>query len=272
MPELPEVETVVRGLQKSIFEKTIGQVRLPGILKLRSPLAEFISFLPGGKINEILRHGKAIQIKLSKGKESRWWKIHLGMTGQLLVVPSESILEPHTHGLFTFKSSLLELRFVDIRRFGWMELNRASVKSSVPDAWLSPPSLLRKALRQSRGLIKPALLSQKLITGLGNIYIDESLYRAKIHPQTLLQNISDKKLGEFCRIARDILGSAIAVGGTSYRNYIDIHGRKGGYLTQLQVYGRDGSRCHCGEKIIKMIVGGRGTHVCPGCQGEGVKS
>jgi len=274
MPELPEVETIVNELKEHIIGRQIKNVELKGISISKEPFDVFSAQIKNKFIENITRHGKAIFIHLRNGvlgkKDSSSplvLRVHLGMTGQLLFVHPEKSVAKHTHFIFNFDSRIVQLRYVDIRRFGEMELISAKeMASDVPDAWMAPEETLFSTLKLKTGIVKHALLNQNILAGLGNIYVDESLYRAKIHPRKTLSSLKTEKLKILCRSIKDVLAESIKLGGTSFRNYVDINGSKGGYKGRLSVYGKEGEPCDCGKTIKKMIVAGRGTHFCPGCQ------
>jgi formamidopyrimidine-DNA glycosylase len=269
MPELPEVETVVRSLRTSLVGATFGPV-----LHCRSDMVrasvDLVHLLPGRRILAIDRRAKKILIRLS-GPATLG--VHLGMTGQLTVEPADTPLKPHTHLVIALGPT--QLRFRDVRRFGeiwWLN------DHSPDDANLGPEPLtltrpqLAGILARTRRAIKTALLDQHLIAGLGNIYADESLFRAGIDPRTIARRLSDPQVVRLCRAIRQILASAIAHQGSSLRDYIMVNGQSGRFQNLHRVYGRSGQPCHkCQTAIRRIVMGGRSTCWCPKCQPRGRK-
>jgi formamidopyrimidine-DNA glycosylase len=189
------------------------------------------------------------------------------MTGQLLFESPETTPLKHTHVIFQLEGLSEELRYRDIRRFGYLEVIEKKDTKLGPDAWNSTDEEIYDALRQKLGMLKNALLNQNVLAGLGNIYVDESLFRTKLHPRKTLESLSAAKLKELCDSIRVVLGDSLNVGGTSFRNYVDTKGSRGGFKGRLKVYGKDGTPCsNCSTKIKKILVAGRGTHYCPKCQ------
>lgn len=260
MPELPEVETIVRGLAAKITGKRISIVKVREPFVISDDPERLISHLSGQTIHSVSRHGKKIFWNFNQFSMS----IHLRMTGQLLFVPLNTPPEKHAHVIFRFLGLNDELQYHDIRKFGRLKIE--GPVSTSPDAWLASPEDIIKALRAKRGMIKHALLNQNLISGLGNIYVDECLFRAKIHPKRRLETIKIEKLKELSSAIKDILGRSIEIGGTSFRNYVDTTGRRGGFKDWLKVYGKAGESCSCGGIIKRTVVASRGTHFCPCCQ------
>jgi len=267
MPELPEVETIVRGLKPEITGRrlTFVAVHTPSVVRGD---ARAVEKLRGRTVKTISRHGKSVFIELvSAGSPLATLRVHLGMTGQLLFETADVALARHTHVLFRFEGNPRELRFRDIRRFGCLELVTPKTRPNLgPDAWQSPPEVIFETLRGRAGMAKAALLDQTLLAGLGNIYVDEALFRSGIHPRTPLGRLPLPKLRALCDAIRLVLGESIELGGTSFRNYVDIEGGRGGFKGRLRVYGKHGSRCRCGDIIRRDVVAGRGTHFCPSCQ------
>lgn len=266
MPELPEVETIVRGLSAQLPGRVLTEiiVKFPRIIN--GDARGFVDRFTARAVASLVRHGKSIFIRFEARKDvpSPLMRIHLGMTGQLLIHSAAEPLAPHTHVIFRFEE--VEVRYVDIRRFGKIEMIETPKRFTVPDAWTSPERVIVAALRNRRGMAKHALLNQNVIAGLGNIYADESLHLSKIHPRRPLESLSDGRLISLCHNIRAILRRSIRIGGTSFRNYVDTNGRRGGFKDWLKVYGREGERCACGGVIRKTIVVSRGTHFCPRCQ------
>jgi formamidopyrimidine-DNA glycosylase len=275
MPELPEVETVVRGLREVIPGRRIRRARLTA---------------PDLYVASVDRIGKAILLTLDHPRGERALVVHLGMTGRFVVPGSdggarvfqgEEVSSPgidaaatatvsrHRHARIRFEDGG-ELWYVDPRRFGYFHLAPLEgVREALgigPDPFEMRPRRMRALLEGRTAPIKSLLLNQKVIAGLGNIYVDEVLYRVGVHPLTRAGRLSGDAPA-LLRECRRVLRSAIRFRGTTLRDYRDASGRRGGYQQRLLVYGREGEACHrCDDEIEKIVVGGRGTHFCPGCQ------
>jgi formamidopyrimidine-DNA glycosylase len=263
MPELPEVETIRRGLETKMIGKTISDIRVLEPRVVSGSLGEFVRRLKNQTIQSIHRHGKYLFLNSDGFSIS----IHLRMTGQMIFTPAGTTPDKHVHIIVKFSDEAEELHYRDIRKFGrWEFLGSKTRKKQSPDAWLAPKEEIVAALRKRRGMIKHALLSQNVISGLGNIYVDESLHKSGIHPKRRLETLKEEKLILFCGAMKDILKKPIEMGGTSFRNYVDTDGRRGGFKDRLFVYGKQGSKCSCGTTIKRIVVAGRGTHFCPRCQ------
>ena len=288
MPELPEVETVRIGLQEFLPSQTIVSVKSDWPKSLAVSQAVAREHLIGAKIESIKRRGKLIIMPLSSGYSVL---IHLKMTGQLVYRPSHGRGFGGGHPTASLVNKLpdkstrivLELEngtlfFNDQRKFGWVKLepsaglyaNNAFLKKLGPEpleesyTFLQFSSALKK---RSRTSIKAALLDQTVLAGVGNIYADESLFMARIHPLTKVDDVSSVKLKRLFGAVREVMSLSISLGGSSDRNYVDAKGNKGSYLKFAQVFRKEGSKCpNCGHEIIKIRVAGRGTHICPHCQ------
>ena len=277
MPELPEVETVLRGLIKRVIGRRLGvaQVSHPQII-VGSP-AKFVRDVSGRQILSAERKGKAIAIEL--GPESangddgrRYLLVRLGMTGQLTVNAVTEPVEPHTHARLALEDCGEELRYVDARRFGRLRCLARHELDAVfsglgPDAREISEEQFQKALRGRRGPLKSWLMNQQMLAGVGNIYADEALYFARLHPLTQAGGISAPDARCLLRAVKRVLERAVALQGTSFRDYIDIEGRPGNFLPQLRVYQRTGKPCRrCRQPIERVIISGRSSHFCPKCQ------
>ena len=268
MPELPEVETIVRGLDREIGGRLLVSAAVRTASIVRGD-ARAVEALAGRTVQRITRHGKSVFIDFAGGKPSTvvTLRVHLGMTGQLLFEPPGFPAARHTHALFSFEGNPRELRYRDMRRFGCLELVTDATRPDLgPDAWLSDPETIFSALRARGGMAKAVLLNQAIVAGLGNIYVDEALFRSGVHPRMPLNRLSPDKLRALCDAIRLVLAESIELGGTSFRNYVDTEGGRGGFKGRLRVYGKDGERCRCGDIIRRSVVAGRGTHFCPSCQ------
>jgi formamidopyrimidine-DNA glycosylase len=276
MPELPEVETVVRGLRASLPGRAILDVRLGKTDFIDDPIA-LAEKLPGARIADATRLGKFISIELLHGgpagsPELRSYLIvHLGMTGQLTTRHPADAVAPHTHVFFALDDGR-ELRYTDIRRFGRILL--------VPEAGIAvfrerlgsePLEITLEEFRarfgSRRARVKALLLDQRVLRGVGNIYADESLFRARVHPARIASNLTQKQLATLYRAVREILTVAIRLRGSSISDYVDSEGNRGEFQQRHRVYQREGKPCvRCREKIRRVIVAGRSSHFCPRCQ------
>ncbi len=273
MPELPEVETIRRSLEQKLKGKTfVGvEVLMDKMLKGVTPdkAGEEIT---GKKITSIERRGKYLIIRLSGGKSM---VIHLRMTGQLVHCPSEKEKAKHTHIVFQFNDKS-QLRFVDQRQFGKVQLvadDELDSLSGLKDLGIEPLSagftreLFKKELRNRRTKIKPLLLDQTFIAGIGNIYADEALFRARINPERVAATLSPREVSLLYKAIKDVLLEGIENKGTSIRDYIDGEGNRGSNQDNLRVYGREGEPCpRCGKPIERKVIGGRSSHFCHKCQ------
>ncbi len=270
MPELPEVECVVRGLRERITGRTIDRVTVhfPSIVR-GSPL-DLAEHLPGRTFQQVRRRGKIIIIGLDGGLSVL---IHLRMTGQLLWLAPEAPLEKHTHLIFHLRSGR-HLRYRDQRRFGWIQLAESKDLDEHPQiARLGPEPLeigrheFARLLRAHRRQIKPLLMDQTVLAGLGNIYADESLFRARIYPLSRASRISTVKLNRLHAAIQDVLREAIDCSGSTVRQFRGTDGEIGEFQNRFRVYDRQDHPCpRCRRPIVKIRVGGRGTHICPRCQ------
>jgi formamidopyrimidine-DNA glycosylase len=233
--------------------------------------------LEGRAIVAVHRTGKHIVCELgtagdrsSKGDAAAQWIVHLGMTGRLLVTTPEAPLASHTHARLTLKSGR-ELRFVDPRRFGRLEFRDLARNSAFSAPGVDPLTISMEAfaaLFHGRKLaIKAALLNQALLSGVGNIYADESLFRAGIRPRRPAGRLTKVELERLRLALRDVLEHAIRLGGSSVSDYVDADGVRGFFQLEHCVYLRTGLPCrHCETKILRILLAGRGTHYCPKCQ------
>jgi len=271
MPELPEVETIVRGLRKTVVGKKIRNVEVifPGIVK--QDTKNFIRNVGRSKIIMVRRQGKYILIDLSNGKTIL---THLGMTGNLLLVKSSSPGNRHDHLIVKFYENDKELRYNDQRKFGKIksfptskEENVSELKKLGPESLNISSSDFVNLLQKRKGRIKSALLNQQIIAGLGNIYADESLFEAKIHPAQKIDKLSLQELKRLHQAIQIILKKAIMAGGSSIENYYNVNGEIGSFQLQHKVYGREGLSCKkCGTKIKRIKISQRSSYFCPRCQ------
>lgn len=272
MPELAEVETVARGLQR-VIGRSVQAIRFGKTDFIHHP-EQIHALLPGSRINQVRRHGKLLLIGFdrdSPGLERFWLTIHLGMTGQLVIQNPGDQVQPHTHVWISLDDGR-ELRYVDIRRFGHMRIASpeeldALIAPLGADALEIPETEFRARLGSRRARVKALLLDQKVLRGLGNIYTDESLWRAQLHPMRLGCRLKPEELDRLRRAIRAVLRAAIRRRGTSIANYVDSEGHLGTNQKWLRVYGRLGRPCwRCSARIERVIVAGRSSYFCPRCQ------
>jgi len=303
MPELPEVETIARGLASRLTGDVIESVWLGSKPEpLKSPAAEIVATLESRRIVAVRRVGKHIVFDLdpvgdvgrapspSKGRnhprssssrkkvagkgvrptptntqQTAQWIVHLGMTGRMVVCPPDSEMAKHTH-LVAKLASGRELRFVDPRRFGRLSVARGF------EAGGSEPLEVKldhfvSLFRSRKTPIKSALLNQKLLRGVGNIYADESLFRAGVRPRRRGSSLTREDLRRLYPAVQEVLREAIALGGSSVSDYVDADGEEGFFQLQHRVYGREGEPCLvCKTPIKRVVVAGRSSHYCPNCQ------
>lgn len=272
MPELPEVETVANSVNQRIHGETIESVWLGSKPEpFKTDPAEMAAALTGKRIKRVYRVGKHIVFDLAdgKGKLEVQWIVHLGMTGRLLVCADSLPQPPHTHAVLRLRSGR-ELRFVDPRRFGRLALHRSSdqkFQGTGREPLEITPEEFSGLFRGRKTSIKAALLNQKLLHGVGNIYADESLFRAGIRPTRIAGRLSRERLYALHAALQAILRHAISLGGSSVSDYVDADGSRGFFQLEHRVYLRGGEPCLvCGTPIRRTTVAGRGTHYCPSCQ------
>ena len=310
MPELPEVETIARGLASRVTGDIIESVWLGAKPEpLKSAASEIVATLEKRRIAGVRRVGKHIVFDLvrngtpdamaseTKRKDKRsanvridgsrssrarlkvpsalsrkgaspaqsQWIVHLGMTGRMLVCRPEVQIEKHTHAIVTLASGR-ELRFVDPRRFGRLSVSPAFIAAGLEplDIELQPFTGL---FRGRKTPIKSALLNQKLLSGVGNIYADESLFRAGVRPRRRAASLTREDLKRLYVNLKEVLKEAIALGGSSVADYVDADGEEGFFQLQHRVYGREGEPClTCKTLIKRVVIAGRSSHYCPKCQ------
>ena len=274
MPELPEVQTVVDELGARLT----GRVFAPGATFSwprtagYPDAASFADRLAGRRVSGVRRRAKYILIDLDDGD---LLVVHLRMTGNLQFVVPGDPPHPHARALLPLEDGAI-LRFADIRKFGRLYLgSEDELRGIIPLSRLGPEPLspdftverLREALAGRRGAIKPTLLDQAVIAGLGNIYVDEALFLAGIDPRRPADSLDDAAISALHAAIQEVLAGALARGGTSFRDYLSTWGRKGTNQGSLQVFRRQGEECpRCGAPLARIVVAGRGTHFCPTCQ------
>ena len=271
MPELPEVETVMRGMAKVINRARIDSIDIY-TKKLRVPVPKALATFAGEQVTTLRRRAKYILIPVKSG---RVIILHLGMTGRVTINPDTR--EKHDHIAFTLKGGD-RLVFNDARRFGLIEVtDEASLPTHRYFAHLGPEpfddafnaTYLRDTLRKRISAIKVALMDQEVVVGVGNIYAAEALYRARINPHLPACDITDKQLRDIIKQVRIVLQQSIDAGGSSLRDYVQADGELGYYQDQWRVYGRAGEKClrrGCTGHIARSVQGGRSTFYCPDCQ------
>ena len=295
MPELPEVETIARGLDKRVAGDTVESVWIGSRKQpLKSPAGLIASTLEGKKIVRVHRAGKHIVFDLendaratngptrkgSRGTRSKTrlaaslqtaqWIVHLGMTGRMVVSEPAAEIAKHTH-LIAKLASGRELRFIDARMFGKLSIHLQSETGGFDPGGVEPLEVSEErfvALFHGRKTpIKSALLNQKLLRGVGNIYADESLFRAGLRPRRRAATITRDQLGKLHRAVQEVLREAIALGGSSISDYVDANGEEGFFQLQHRVYGREGESCLvCETAIRRIVLAGRSSHYCAKCQ------
>jgi formamidopyrimidine-DNA glycosylase len=278
MPELPEVETVVRTLRPRLVGAHLGKLWWSGLgLRMGRPpdLVALEAVIRKGTVATVRRLAKYILIDVTGrgGRAQGSLIVHLGMTGRLQVVDADRPRVNHTHVVVTLDGAR-ELRFVDPRRFGWVGGVAADALATVPElAELGPDPLaeltapmLATALAASRAPIKAFLLDQRKVAGLGNIYVCEALFRAKVHPSTPAKKARGRAPALVAAI-REVLELGINNRGTTLRDYVDADGAAGGNTSALLVYGRAAEACTvCGGRVSRKVDAGRSTFFCPRCQ------
>jgi formamidopyrimidine-DNA glycosylase len=271
MPELPEVETIVRWLAPRLEGAELGPVRLLFPPLLRRPSGPGLAVLEGKRVLRVCRRGKMILITCEGG----WTLVfHLKMTGQLLLAKSADPVDKHTRLLISLAGCGLELRFRDVRKFGFLCCLGPESSASAPELDRLGPEPLETGraafaslFRGRKGRIKSLLLDQRIAAGIGNIYADEILFRARIHPMTPAGALGDAELETLRKSMRAVLRRAIARKGSTIRDYKSPDGEPGDFQSLHKVYGREGKACRaCGSQVRRIRIGGRSTFFCPNCQ------
>jgi formamidopyrimidine-DNA glycosylase len=284
MPELPEVETIRAGLARLLPGKAVKDVWYDWDKSFPNAPADVARFLVGSEIEKVRRRAKVLIIELSSG-----WAliIHLKMTGQLVFIgkgqrfgaghPGKELVgelpAKSTRVVLDFKDGS-KLFFNDQRKFGWMRLMPTleipeidffkKVGPEPLDDDFTVDKFIERLMRRQNSNIKSVLLDQTVVAGIGNIYADESLWSAKIHPATIVKDIPKPGLVLLYNAVRDVLNLSIQKGGSTDKNYVDAEGKKGSYLSFANVFRKEGQPCpRCGTPIEKIRVAGRGTHICP---------
>lgn len=297
MPELPEVETIRRDLMKTIIGPKIVSLKLFTLKTAKNDAAFFIKSLSGSSFKNLQRVGKLLIFELKKtnqNKASNYLLIHLKMTGQLILIGKKlkisgghslgeasfsasvggDLPNKYTRAIFIFENGY-QLFFNDLRKFGYLKIVDQAELDKIVKQNYGPEPLTKnftakhlKTICYNKKInIKALLLNQKLIAGLGNIYVDESLFLAGIKPQRIAGSLKNKEFDALCQAINQVIKKAIKYRGTTFNNYVDSSGQKGNFSRMLNVYGRSKLPCpKCGQNISKIKLAGRGTHFCSHCQ------
>ena len=273
MPELPEVETIRRTLLQLVKGKTIQRVtiRWPKLIKSPDNPDQFIDALIGQSIQDVTRRGKFLKFIL----DDYTLVSHLRMEGRYGLYEADEEYDAHTHVMFTFTDGT-ELRYRDVRKFGTMHLfKKGEEETELPLSKLGPEPFseqftvdyLCDRLKKTTRKIKAALLDQEVVVGLGNIYVDEALFRSGINPERIASQLTSTEYNVLHKEIIATLNEAVAQGGSTIRSYVNTQGEIGMFQLELLVYGRKDEPCKkCGTNITKTVVAGRGTHFCEKCQ------
>ena len=266
MPELPEVQTVVTTLAPRVIERLVARVQLLRGDIVTPPAHDLASSLTERRITQLTRRGKRIVFTLDDGN---CFYIHLGMTGQLTAEPADRELRKHTHLILELDSGET-VRFRDPRRFGgvfWLGCDSLGDERMGPEPLTMTPADLAASLNRTTRAIKNALMDQRVVAGLGNIYVDESLFAAGIHPLARADRLKLDRIALLTRSIKATLKRAIKARGSTLRDYVDGNGQLGNAQSLHNVYARTGRPCTtCGTKIKRITLVGRSTHFCPKCQ------
>lgn len=279
MPELPEVETIARGLARHLAGATFVAVESVRADYVLAPPPSAAAHLTGRRVVAVARHGKRISVRLDPPAELL---IHLGMSGRVTVDPADAPLAPHTHLRVRLSPSGAELRVRDPRRFGsvWIQApgaapaavpahrarHAALPRPLGPDALALGRDDFRRLLARPRAL-KALLLDQQAVAGLGNIYVDEILWASRLHPRRRADRVPPDRIPKMHRHLRRILSAAVRAGGSTLRDYRDADGTAGSFRARHRVYGHEGEPCpRCRATIRRLTVAGRSTFLCPRCQ------
>ncbi|MCA0253765.1 MAG: bifunctional DNA-formamidopyrimidine glycosylase/DNA-(apurinic or apyrimidinic site) lyase [Actinobacteria bacterium] len=276
MPELPEVEVVRRGLASSLPGRTVSAARVRHPRAVRRHLAgpaDFETRLPGRTFVAPRRRGKFLWLPFGDGDAL---VAHLGMSGQFRLDEPDAPVLPHTHVVLDFADAGPQLRFVDQRTFGglWLSPGGAELPSELahiaPDLFEEDvdPAVLARSIQRRRSGIKRVLLDQTVVSGIGNIYADEALWLAGVHPETPADSMTTARIRRVLEAARQVMAEALAQGGTSFdRLYVNVNGSSGYFSRSLNAYGREGLPCpRCGTPLRRVAFANRSSHFCPRCQ------
>ncbi len=272
MPELPEVETVRAGLEKHVVGKKVTAVKQLHPRALRSDSLNKLSVFKNAKIRAVKRRGKFMWLEFDRPEVL---VAHLGMSGQFKIQKQKSEYEKHLRANFELSNGK-EMRFIDQRTFGWLCVDQ--LDGDVPNVVshiardLFDPQFDKKAIvakiRSKRGQIKKVILDQEVLSGIGNIYADEALWYAKIHPESIAMDLTSTQILNLLTASQKVMKRALAAGGTSFDElYINVNGESGYFERSLAVYGREGEPCRrCGAEILRIAFANRSSRLCPACQ------
>ena len=278
MPELPEVETVRAGLAKYVIGKKILNASTHHPRALKPASIAPVSALIGSKILDVKRRGKFLWLSLDR---PICLVVHLGMSGQLLVQPTAARAHKHMRAQFGLSAGRFgkdgnQIRFVDQRTFGWVSVEDyvgdvpSSVSHIAPDPFEAKFDLVAAIakIKKRKSAIKPTLLNQEIISGIGNIYADEALWRSKIHPEIICEDLTKAEIKRVINCAVEVMQEAISAGGTSFdEQYKNVNGESGYFERSLAVYGQEGEPCpRCGSAIARIAFANRSSHLCQRCQ------
>ncbi|MFM1758563.1 MAG: hypothetical protein RL193_1140 [Actinomycetota bacterium] len=275
MPELPEVETVRAGLEKHVVGKKIVSVKQLHPRALRSDSLSKLGIFKNAKIKAVKRRGKFMWLEFDRPEVL---VAHLGMSGQFKIQKSGVIREPHLRANFELSSGK-ELRFIDQRTFGWLCVDQldnsdegvpnivSHIARDLFDAKFDKRQAVAK-IASKRGQIKKVILDQGVLSGIGNIYADEALWYARIHPESIANELSATQILNLITAAQKVMQRALKAGGTSFDElYINVNGESGYFERSLAVYGQEGEPCRrCGQEIIRIAFANRSSRLCPACQ------
>jgi formamidopyrimidine-DNA glycosylase len=266
MPELPEVQTVVDTLRPQVVGRRIARVTLHRTDIVTPKQIDLPKLLTNHMVTDLTRRGKRIVFTLDDGNR---FYIHLGMSGRLTMESDEKPMQKHTHLVIEFDSDPLRLRFKDPRRFGgiWWLGNDEPAGTMGPEPLHVKLDVLQEKLSRTTRAIKNVLLDQTVLAGIGNIYADEALFDAGIHPLARADKLSGDQIKRLHTSIKKTLRRAIKHRGSTLRDYVDAKGQKGGFQKLHRVYDRADEPCPtCNSKIRRIVLGGRSTHFCPKCQ------
>jgi len=282
MPELPEVETVRSGLEKYVINRRIASAQYYHFRAIKPNSIAPLAAVAGSRIRAVKRRGKFLWFELDR---EFTLVAHLGMSGQLLISPKKSPDQSHLRARIELqksarsvgkKSTGNEIRFIDQRTFGWLSIEQMhnQIPTSVAHIAYDPFEAefniknVIADISSRKSAIKPAILNQEIISGIGNIYADEALWRAKIHPEIICEDLSEDEIKKIINSAKAVMKSAIKAGGTSFdQQYKNVNGASGYFSRSLSVYGRAGQPCsRCATLIRRIAFANRSSHFCPRCQ------
>jgi formamidopyrimidine-DNA glycosylase len=276
VPELPEVETVRRGLDRTVVGRTIATVEVRHSRTVRRHVpgpADFAAVLIGSTIDSAHRRGKFLWLALDSGDAL---VTHLGMSGQLVALPAQAPDGAHLRVRIAFRDEGLQLRFIDQRTFGGMQVDPGGARLPFPVAHIArdpfdplfDDEAFSATLRSRRTGVKRALLDQTLISGIGNMYADEALWRARLHYERAGESLRPAQVRALLAAAREVMTEALAAGGTTFDGlYVNVNGQSGYFAVSLDAYGREGQPCHrCGAVLVREPFMNRSSFRCPRCQ------